>query len=257
MKLLINGIGTYGAGSRIGPARWAHHDLIVLLEGHLHLVSGGETLALYAHDAVFIPPGTDFVGTISDPGGVTWVQHFAATPAELPPVIPRRGRPGILRAVAGSEVVLALLRRLHVLRERTGDDALRLALFRALLLELAEAPQPRGAKPDEAARLQPAITWAERNLAQASSLQAVARQAGMSESHFRSLFRRHRGQAAGAWLRERRMSEARRLLSSTDLSLKETSAAVGFSDVVSFNRSFRQFHGLPPGRFRQANPRAV
>lgn len=259
MKLLINGVGNYGAGSKIGPACWPHYDLIILSEGNLRLSWGAHDALLLAHDAIFIPPQTSFVGTAGEMGCATWVQHFSAKATEFPSPIPHRGPPRILRGAASNEVVLALLRRLHFLREHSSRADLRLrdTLFQTLLLELTHAPQRPGVERSAIARLQPAITWAENNLAQSQRLPTIARHAQLSASHFRALFRELRGQTAGAWLRERRMNEACRLLTSTDYSLKEISAQTGFGDVVSFNRSFRQFHGLPPGKFRQANPRPV
>ena len=61
MILHVNGTGTYGPHSKIGPACWPHYDLFVLLEGNLKLNLGKMHLSLFAHDAVFIPPGTAFV----------------------------------------------------------------------------------------------------------------------------------------------------------------------------------------------------
>jgi AraC-like DNA-binding protein len=259
MNLRINGIGIYGPHSQIGPACWPFYDLIVLLEGNLTLELSGEPAMLYAHDAVLVPPGITFVGTTGPGGGMIWVQHFSARAGELPRTIPRSERPCILRSVAGSEVALALLRRVHALREASGDEngRLRHKLFDVLLHELGYAGRVSGSEVDELKRLHPAVAWAESHLGDAKNLRVVALQARLSESHFRRLFRKWRNQSAGAWLQERRMSEARRLLSSTDLPLKEIGPKLGFGDAVSFNRSFRQFHGLPPGRFRKANPRPV
>ena len=259
MILRINGIGIYGPHFRFGAGSRPFYDLIVLLEGNLTLDWGKVQTSLFAHDAVLIPPGIAFVGMTGARGGTTWVQHFCAAPAELPRSIPRGGRPHVLRSAAESEVAVALLRRLHTLREASGkeDRRLRLKLFDVLLLELGQAARGPGPEMDELTRLRPAVAWVEKHVGLAKNLRIVARQAGCSESHFRSLFRKWRGQSAGAWLRERRMSEACRLLSSTDLPLKEIGSEVGFGDVVGFNRSFRQFHGLPPGRYRRATPRPV
>jgi AraC-like DNA-binding protein len=155
--------------------------------------------------------------------------------------------------------VPALLRRLHRLRDRPGAEALRLrhALFRVLLLELAQAPAVRPPGRLDARQLQPAIDWAETSPGEAWSLRLVARRANLSESHFRHRFRQLRGQPAGAWLRERRMVEARRLLATTGLTLKEIAARVGYGDVVSFNRAFARRNGMPPGRFRRTRAPVV
>lgn len=259
MNLLIHGIGPYGPGQGIGPACWPHHDLIIVTEGGVTLQCGRRRLALLAHDAVLIPPGVEFAGTSGEVGGEIWVQHFSIASADLPVSFRARSGPVLLRAAAGSEIVGALLRRLHLLRDRNTGEALRLrhALFGSLLLELAQAPRGRRSGQREARRMEPALAWAEKNLGSARSLRAIARRANLSESHFRNLFRKLRGQPAGAWLRERRMSEARRLLAATGPTLKEIAAQLGYSDVVSFNRAFGQHHGTPPGRFRRTRVQLV
>lgn len=259
MKLLVHGIGSYGPGQEIGPACWPHHDLIILTEGKMTLQCGRRRLAMLAHDAVLIPPGVGFAGTAGEGGGGIWVQHFAADPEDLPVSLRRHNCPVLLRAAAGSEIAGALSRRLHVLRNRNTGEARRLrhALFGALLLELAQAPRGRHSGRPEALRVEPALAWAEGNLGSVRSLRVIARRANLSESHFRSLFRKLRNQSAGAWLRERRMGEARRLLAATGLTLKEIAAQLGYSDVVSFNRAFGQHHGTPPGRFRRTRARVV
>lgn len=259
MKLLIHGIGSYWPGQKIGPARWPHHDLIVVTGGTMILHCGRRRLAMLAPDAVLIPPGIEFAGTAGDGGGEIWVQHFATVPAGLPASLRRRSGPMLLHAAAGGELAGALLRRLHRLRDgRTGGARrLRQALFGSLLLELAQAPRGRRLASPEERQIEPALAWAETNLGAARNLRAIARRANLSESHFRNLFRKLRNQPAGAWLRERRMGEARRLLAATGLTLKEIAAQLGYSDMVSFNRAFGQHHGTPPGRFRRTRARVV
>jgi AraC-like DNA-binding protein len=259
MKLLIHGIGSYGPGHEIGPACWPHHDLIIVTEGKMTLRCGRRRLAMLAHDAVLIPPGVAFAGTAGGGGGGIWVQHFAAAVDDLPVSLRRRNGPVLLHAAAGSELAGALRRRLHLLHAGSTGEARRLrhALFGSLLLELAQAPRGRRSGRPEALQIEPALAWAETNLGSVRNLRAIARRANLSESHFRNLFRKLRNQSAGAWLRERRMGEARRLLAATGLTLKEIAAQLGYSDMVSFNRAFGQHHGIPPGRFRKARAGVV
>lgn len=261
MKLLINGVSSYAPGHPIGPARWEHHDLIVVLEGSLDLESAGQHYSLLASDALLVPPDHHFVGAMGAGGGTIWVQHFSAARTELPRSLSAARSNLLLRGAAASEIAPVLLRRIFLLREENDSDAvaLRLALFATLLWELERhvKASPALSAANDTAQIQQAIRWAEENIGQAKSLVDVARKAEISESHFRSVFRRLRGQTAGDWLRQCRMAEARRLLSSTALTLKAISNEVGFSDAVSFNRSFNKFHGVPPGAYRRRNPRAV
>jgi AraC-like DNA-binding protein len=259
MKLLVCGTGSYRHGGTVGPARWPHHDLIVVTGGTLMLRCGEREIALLAHDALLIPPGTPFVGTAGESGCAIWVQHAVLTAAELPAALRKSANPEIRRGAAATEIVRALLRRLHQLRdgETAAERHLRQTLFRALLLELAQPVTSEPATQPAVVRLQPAIAWAETNPGTARGLRTMAGRARLSESHFRSLFRRLHGQPAGTWMRERRMEEACRLLRTTELTLKEIAARMGYSDVVSFNRAFARHLGTPPGRYRRTGPQVV
>lgn len=52
-----------------------------------------------------------------------------------------------------------------------------------------------------------------------------------------------------------RMTRARNLLLSTDYPQKEIARSCGFRTVYYFNRMFRRFYGISPGRFRQKEGR--
>ncbi|MEI6424540.1 MAG: AraC family transcriptional regulator, partial [Lentisphaerota bacterium] len=54
-------------------------------------------------------------------------------------------------------------------------------------------------------------------------------------------------------LLEERMTRARNLLLSTSYPTKEIAVETGYKNVFYFNRVFRNFYGIPPGRFRAKN----
>jgi AraC family transcriptional activator of pobA len=80
----------------------------------------------------------------------------------------------------------------------------------------------------------------------------VAAAVALSPGHLTTLVRRRTGRAVLDWILERRMAAARHLLVSTDLSAEAVAGRVGFSDPTYFNRRFRAYHGLSPGRWRSA-----
>lgn len=83
---------------------------------------------------------------------------------------------------------------------------------------------------------------------------AVARALGYSPAHLTTRVRRATGLPLGAWIAERRMAEARRLLAATATPLGEVAAAVGYADPESLARRFRRAHGgLTPGAWRRAH----
>ncbi|WP_306361552.1 AraC family transcriptional regulator [Nocardia sp. CC227C] len=82
------------------------------------------------------------------------------------------------------------------------------------------------------------------------SLRDVARAVGMTPAYLTTLVRRRTGRTVQGWITERRMSEARRLLSDPDLSVTEVARRVGIADPGYFTRVFRRENGMPPRVWR-------
>jgi AraC family transcriptional regulator len=82
-------------------------------------------------------------------------------------------------------------------------------------------------------------------------LSRVARECGMSVSHFARSFKATIGVSAHRWLILRRIERAKELMLATQSTLRDIALEAGFSDQASFNRTFRQFVGISPGRWRR------
>jgi transcriptional regulator GlxA family with amidase domain len=82
---------------------------------------------------------------------------------------------------------------------------------------------------------------------------SLASQASMSLSHFFALFKRQVGTTPIDYLIHLRMERARDLLTTTDLSVKEIAAALGYDDPFYFSRVFKSVNGVAPTDFRQKN----
>ncbi|MBP3742789.1 MAG: helix-turn-helix transcriptional regulator, partial [Treponema sp.] len=52
---------------------------------------------------------------------------------------------------------------------------------------------------------------------------------------------------------DKRLEKARQLLESTDLSIKEITAEVGYNDQNYFSRIFKNKYGLSPKEYRKVN----
>ncbi|MEU6094767.1 helix-turn-helix domain-containing protein [Streptomyces sp. NPDC047079] len=79
----------------------------------------------------------------------------------------------------------------------------------------------------------------------------LARTARFSKFHFTRVFREVTGISPGRFLSALRIQEAKRLLVSTDRSVADISAQVGYSSVGTFSSRFKECVGLPPSRFRE------
>ncbi|WP_367318524.1 helix-turn-helix domain-containing protein [Streptomyces sp. HUAS ZL42] len=79
----------------------------------------------------------------------------------------------------------------------------------------------------------------------------LARTARFSKFHFTRVFREMTGTSPGRFLSALRIQEAKCLLVSTDRSVADISAQVGYSSVGTFSSRFKECVGLSPSRFRE------
>jgi AraC-like DNA-binding protein len=100
-----------------------------------------------------------------------------------------------------------------------------------------------------------AIARAERQLhaglAEPMSMAKLAREVGLAHSHFRRTFKAHTGFAPWQYVIHQRLARARRLLASTDATLADIGAQLGFSSAFHLSRAFRQEFGVSPDQWRK------
>lgn len=82
------------------------------------------------------------------------------------------------------------------------------------------------------------------------SVQAIADTLGMSAGHFRRLFKRAYGCSPIEYLKNVRISYAKKMLLCSDCSISEISEKAGFSDVSYFSKVFRQSEFCAPKKYR-------
>ncbi len=88
------------------------------------------------------------------------------------------------------------------------------------------------------------------HLSQDISLAQVAKECGLSLSHFSRAFKRSTGMPPHRWLRERRIEHAKDMIVHSSLSLTEIALACGFSDLSHLSRVFAQRVGMAPRAWR-------
>jgi AraC-like DNA-binding protein len=92
---------------------------------------------------------------------------------------------------------------------------------------------------------QPAQDW---------TLEALARDVGLSRSAFAERFSTYVGAPPIEYLGRWRMQLAARMLDQ-GFSIADVAAKVGYDSEATFNRAFKRFVGVPPGAWRKAHPR--
>ena len=82
-------------------------------------------------------------------------------------------------------------------------------------------------------------------------LSDIARQCGLSISHFARSFKASFGTSTHQWLTQHRIDHAKQLMSQTSMSLIDVAIQSGFNDQAAFTHTFHQLVGVSPGRWRR------
>jgi AraC-like DNA-binding protein len=105
-------------------------------------------------------------------------------------------------------------------------------------------------------RIESIITTLQKRIARQFDIETLARQANISTSHLRHLFKMETGLTVMQYLKLIRMQQAEHLLCTTFLSVKEIMNRVGITNESYFCREFKKLHGLPPSKYRAKGPSA-
>lgn len=268
-------VGPFDAShARVRLGAHAHHDLELLWferGGGSHRI-GDQAWEVRSGDAFLVPPG--MVHDLADLGSQArgWALQFApdalgndesllawrANPlldaflaAELDPAVARIEVPREQRARWRDRFEA-------MARELDGEEpASRAALVAHLTLVVVDVARAMAVVPTvvrEPADDMVAAVFAQIDARFAAGVTPgeVAAALGFTTGHLSTLVRRRTGRALQGWILERQMSEARRLLATTALSVQEVGERVGFADPAYFGRRFRRHHGVAPSAWRDA-----
>lgn len=103
-------------------------------------------------------------------------------------------------------------------------------------------------------RLQPGLEYLEAHYQELGlSVAQMAEAADVSEVYFRKLFTEVFGMPPKKYLNLIRMSKAKELLLTKEISVQQVAEEVGFHDVYSFCKSFRRAHDCTPTQYRKSH----
>lgn len=84
----------------------------------------------------------------------------------------------------------------------------------------------------------------------APTINELAREAGMSPSKFKTDFRQMFGLPVYQYYQRNRMLQARRLLETNQMTIKEAGMQVGYTNLSHFSVAFRKEFGLLPSELQ-------
>lgn len=99
--------------------------------------------------------------------------------------------------------------------------------------------------------IEEALRFIADNLNSDISVEMIADHVGLSESHFSRKFRKAMNSSPKEYVIRKRLNEAKCLLKTTSLAVKEIAFLVGFNSESHFCNTFTAQNGLSPKKFRE------
>ncbi len=101
--------------------------------------------------------------------------------------------------------------------------------------------------------LMPALNYIEDNFRNDFSVAVLAEITGISQQYLCRIFKQTMNIRPNEYITCRRLQEAKRLLTETDIPIQEICVKSGFSDAGYFSTVFRKYEGASPMEYRQKN----
>lgn len=227
------------SGYRVERPSFRGHLLMAVLEGEGYAGLAGAEKPVSPGSLVLIDTRKPHVYGTQTGWETLWV-HFSGG-----------GSDGLVSAVLALRGTVSPLQngRLEdmetLFREESTEAACAVCLYRLLTGLLCPEKEGRRGPIQEAAR------FMRENFSRPLSVKEIAESVYLSPYHFSRRFRAEMGDAPYTYLLRLRISEAKRLLQTTSLSVGEVAEACGFTDDGHFSVVFRQYAGSSPGEFRR------
>lgn len=134
-----------------------------------------------------------------------------------------------------------------------GKDFLELEIVKESLSALTSRSSPRRPSLDESSPgpLERSLRLIEAELFADFDLGRLAKRSGVSVSTLARLFRARLKTTPYAYVKKRRMEEARQLLEQGELPVGQVAVLVGFANQGAFTDAFRSVYGRPPSALRK------
>ncbi|MCG8619411.1 MAG: helix-turn-helix domain-containing protein [Desulfobacterales bacterium] len=151
--------------------------------------------------------------------------------------------------------VTALYNLILYMVQDLGSQALASVVSKALLIDHNRRDQTpysrfmpaRGHNDDQ---IKAAQTYIENDFSNIESIEEIAREVGVSPRHFIRRFKKATGDPPLKYLQQVRIEKAKEKLETTRETVENITWAVGYKDLSSFGRLFKQYTGLSPKVYR-------
>lgn len=277
------------SGQFVADQPWTHtrrhlssHVLLIANEGTLYIAQGGVEYELRPGQAMILFAGEEHHGCrVCEPGLSYYWAHFQPRGSRTALIGEEEARsridrirsrmyrfsnsdrllcPEFFQCENVSRLIIQMKQLLHI---ANSDAYTRFAAdycLTSILIEMSRqlidsqhagdaAPRPeRG----QMKRFVEVLEWIRVHKSEPMNASSIAEKFGYNADYLSSLFKQHTGLSLIKYIHEIKIMQARELLVNTDLSVRQTTYALGFQDEKYFIKLFKSYEGMSPGKYRSA-----
>lgn len=241
---------------RVGPKRIECFSLHLVQDGEIWMEFQDKRVRLGKHDLFCLFPGFTYYYRAAAPEPalrLCWIvmdgprTNTLLEMAGITPEVP-------YKHLANSMVIEETMNRMHLLMldAANWNPGVSLELQSLLFGFFAQITSDIVSKPEDepAGWIRECIDFMELHASEGVTVQQVASFAGVHRSYFSSVFTREIGISPLAYLQKIRMEKAKRLLRETNATVTEIAYSLGYPNLFSFTRAFKNYCNVPPFVFR-------
>ncbi|MGN0638576.1 MAG: helix-turn-helix domain-containing protein [Huintestinicola sp.] len=224
--------------------------MIYVFEGAIYVTEGTEDYETERGGLIFLKNGIRHFGKREIPKGTRWFYaHFYFNEAPVYESI-FAPLPKCLAGLSGSGTEERIMEFCDLCSSESGSRDRYINLRFAELLSFLAYDQSENAPPP---KLSDRICrYLSENISSPFSAKALEGEFFLSYKRLAAVFKAETGMSMQQYHDRLKMAEARRLLSSTLMTVGEAAMAVGYQDPLYFSRRFREMTGSSPTEYRRA-----
>ncbi len=255
LNILSAGNHVCDPGYVYGPAVRSHYLIHYVIKGSGSLISDGKTYPVHSCQAFLIEPGyvTSYMADEKDPWEYVWIGFdgdFAkrlletADISQFNPVFP-----GEYDKKLGD--IFMNLRKL--IRENSLDEMYILGSLTQVFSCLVDfSSHIQKMYPKRTIYVKRAIDYINTNFHMTISVEELAKLLRLDRKYFCAIFKEETGLSPIQYILSLKVSRASELLLGSSFSIGEIAHSVGYDDLFTFSRMFRQQTGISPSKFRSS-----
>lgn len=236
-------------------------ELIRIIEGSFSLILDNKSLLLNAGDVIFVPGGSLHGGTPDEcvydcvVFDLKMLLRANSSPKFISELIDQKHTVNTVISCGNDDVADTVSDLCLALSERhEGYEFMVYGCFYklfGLIIEkkLYESVSNAPIATEKLKSVKSVLTYISDNYFSNVSLDALAKIAGMNPKYFCRYFKSITGRTPIDYLNYYRIESACEMLSTRDISIKETAISCGFNDESYFIKTFHKYKGITPKQF--------